>query len=258
MRRALRLLVSAAGVLLLAASTFAGESSAKPATVPFYLIPATTKECRNVSHCRAVSGPWVAVPAHGDATFLFGCPMRRSFVVGGSDARASSAAVRVWFDGQLGAPIGTPRFSAKDGGVLLFHAATNNGRPGSFQPILGCVSLIDLSKRATVSARQASGVPGTAPGAPLDLHAEQVALGLATGVVKPKATLRCPTNEKLVGTWNAFAMGTAIPPSLAYAKAVTITTVIAGNKVHAAFALNRLFGTLAPQAWAQIGAMCEP
>jgi hypothetical protein len=257
MKRTLPLIV-AASLLVLVAAALASSSFAKPAGLPFYLIPSTTKECKNVSHCRAVNGPWVAVPAHGEATYLFGCPMRRSFVVGGSDARASSTAVRVWFDGELGAPIGSPRFGAKDGAVLLFHAETNNGRPGSFQPILGCVSLIDLSKRSTVSARLAGAVPGTTPGPPLDLHAEQIALGLTTGLARPMATLRCPGNEKLVGTWHALALGTAVPPSPAYAKAVTITTVVAGNRVHAAFALNRLFGTLAPQAWAQIGAMCEP
>jgi hypothetical protein len=52
--------------------------------------------------------------------------------------------------------------------------------------------------------------------------------------------------------------GTATPPDPAFAKAVTIKTTLEGETVHAAFSLNRLFGILAPQTWAQIGAMCEP
>jgi hypothetical protein len=257
MKRAVRLAV-VPGLLLLAAATFAASSLARPATTPFYLLPAATKECQNVTHCKAVSGPWVAVPAEGEATFLFGCPMRRSFVVGGTDARASSTDIRVWFDGALGAPIGEPRISAKDGAVLLFHAISNDHKPGSFQPILGCVSLTDLSKRSTVSARVAATVPGTSPGPPVDLRSSAVALQLATGLLKPKYNLKCPKSEPLVGSWDAKVFGTATPPDPAYAKAITITTLMEGNTVHASLALNRLFGVLAPIAWAQIGAMCEP
>jgi hypothetical protein len=258
MKRGLKLLVVAAVLLAVAAATFAVNSFAKPASTPFYLLPAATKECENVTHCRAVSGPWVAVPANGEATFLFACPMRRSFVIGGTDARASSTDVRVWFDSDLGAPIGEPRISAKDGAVLLFHAATNNHKPGSFQPILGCVSLTDLSKRSTVSARLATSVPGTSPGAPVDLRSSEVALGLATGLAKPTYSLSCPKSELLVGSWDAEVFGTAAPPDPAYAKAITIKTTLADNTVHASFSLNRLFGVLAPVAWAQVGAMCEP
>ena len=250
-----RLLVAGSSLLALLAAAFATSS---PASTPFYLLPAATKECQNVSHCKGVSGPWVAIPANGEATFLFGCPERRSFVVGGSDARASSTNIRVWWDGQLGAPIGEPRISANNGAVLLFHAETNNHKPGSFQPILGCVSLTDLSKRSTVSARLAASAPGTAPGAPVDLRSSQVELGLASGLRKPTYNISCPKNETLVGSWSAVVFGTATPPNPAFAKAVSIKLALRGRTVHAALSLNRLFGVLAPETWAQIGAMCEP
>lgn len=255
MRRALGPLIAGASVVALAAAAFAANS---PASTPFYLLPAATKECQNVSHCKGVSGPWVAVPADGEATFLFGCPERRSFVVGGTDARTSSTNIRVWWDGALGAPIGEPRISAKDGAVLLFHAETNDHKPGSFQPILGCVSLTDLSKRSTVSARLATSVPGTAPAPPVDLRSTQVELGLATGLAKPTYNLSCGKSEQLVGSWSAVAFGTATPPNPAYAKAVTIKTTLQGRTVHAAFFLSRMFGVLAPVTFAQVGAMCEP
>jgi hypothetical protein len=228
------------------------------ASSPFYLLPAATKECQNVSHCKAVAGPWVAIPANAEATFLFACPERRSFVVGGTDARASSTNVRVWFDGALGAPIGEPKISAKNGAVLLFHAATSDGKPGSFEPILGCVSLTDLSKRSTVSARVATSVPGTSPSPPVDLRASQVELGLSAGLLIPTTKVTCAKSEDLVGSWSAVAFGTASPPDPAYAKAITITTKLQGRTVHAAFSLSRQFGVLAPEAYAQVGAICVP
>jgi hypothetical protein len=256
MKRALPLLIVTTSVLTLAAVTLAGSGLARTAGTPFYLVPAPTKECRNVSNCVAVSGPWVVVPAKGEATFLFGCPVRRGFIVGGTDARASSSDVRVWFDGQLGAPIGFPPSSIKEGGVLLFHAVTDNQRSGSFQPILGCVSLTPSSRVATVSLRRAAALPGTTPGAPVDLRAKLVVLSRLTSRA---TTESCPKGEKLVGSWNALAFDTTAPPAPPYTSAATVKTVAVGNEVRAAFhVLGILLAPLAPLVWAQIGAMCEP
>jgi hypothetical protein len=252
MKRVLRLLVAPA-MLVLAAAALAGNGLAKTASGPFYLVPSATNECHNVKNCIAVTGPWVRVPASGEATFLFGCKVRRGFVIGGTDARASSTNVRVWFDANLGAPIGIPPGTKVGGAVILFHAVANNGKQGWFQPTLGCVSLTQKSKRSTVSA-----VPGTHPSAALDLRAEQVTVSLAEGLTRRATTLACPKSEQVVGSWNALALSTLGPPAPSYANAVTVNTVVAGGKVHATFRLNRLFGVLAPRAFIQIGAMCEP
>jgi hypothetical protein len=251
--RALRLLAVAAAFAALAA--VAGSAAADN---PFYLVPSVTKECEKVSHCRSVSGPWVSVPATGEATFLFGCPERRGFMVGGTDARASSGEVRVWFDGRLGAPIGVPKANATQAAVVLFHAATSNGRIGSFQPLLGCVSLAESSKRATESARVASALPGKSPSAPADLRAEMVELNLATGLAKNTTTLGCPAGERPVSSWSALALNTTTPPSARYERAITIRARIVGRRVVGTFRTARLFGYLAPEAWAQVGAVCEP
>jgi hypothetical protein len=256
MRRVLPLVILAATLLTLAAAVFEGISLATTAGTPFYLVPSPTKECHNVSNCVAVSGPWVVVPAKGEATFLFGCPVRRGFIVGGTDARASSSNVRVWFDGQLGAPIGFPPSSVKEGGVLLFHAVTDNERPGSFQPILGCVSLTPSSKVATVSLRRAAVLPGTTPGAALDLRAKEVVLSRLTS---QPTTESCPPREQLVGSWSALAFDTTAPPGPPYVGAATVKTVAVGDQVHAVFhVLGILLVPLAPLVWAQVGAMCEP
>ena len=197
------------------------------------------------------------MPARGEATFLFGCPMHRGFIVGGTDARASAADVRVWFDGQLGAPIGASPSNAEDGAVLLFHALTYNLRAAFFQPILGCVSLTQASKRSTVSILLSGALPGRPPVASLDLRANTHRHS-ARAVKLPTLTV-CPTGETLVGSWSGVAFATSAPPAQAYARDVTIRTFDRGGKVHAVFAIaNALFVPLAPIAEVQVGAMCKP
>ena len=64
-----------------------------------------TNECRGIMACIRVPGPWVLVPPGGRVQYLLSCPGGRS-VVGGLDAQATSRAVRVGFEGRLGAPVG--------------------------------------------------------------------------------------------------------------------------------------------------------
>jgi len=250
MSRRLRL-IALPGLLVLAASLTAG-APARPAGSPFYLVPSPTNECQKVKNCVGVTGPWVVVPAKSEATFLFGCQTRRGFVVGGTDARASSPRVRVWFDANLGAPIGFPPSNSKLGAVLLFHAVAGDGKQGWFQPTIGCVSLTDKSKRSTVAA-----LPGTPPGPAVDLRAENVLLRPEKGTSEQTKALRCPKGEKPVGSWSALSFNTTAPPDSAFAGAATARTVISGDRVIGSFHMNRLFGPLAPQAFIQIGAMCE-
>lgn len=238
------------------AAVVAGSAMATTSGSPFYLVPSPTQECKNVRNCVAVTGPWVVVPAHGEATFLFGCPLRRGYIVGGTDARASSPSVRVWFEGQLGAPIGFPPSSVKDGAVLLFHAVSNNSRLGSFQPILGCVSLTQASKIATVSLVRAAALPGTSTSPPLDLRAKEVVIA---PLVRRQTAERCGKGETAVGSWNALAFETTTPPDPSYEGAVTTTTVVSKGGVRASFEIMGILLTpLAPVSLLQIGAMCEP
>jgi hypothetical protein len=248
-RRARRLaLASVAGAV--AAAAVAVGVSAHRAGGPFYLVPSPTKECQNIKNCIGATGPWVIVPAGREVTYLYGCPKRIGFIAGGTDARASSRNIRVWFDGKLGGPIGVPA-NPKGASILLFHAVSNDGKLGSFQPVLGCVSLTAKNKRSTVSA-----VPGTPPGAPLDLRANTV---LITQERASALTAGCPRNEKLVGSWGAYALNTSGPPDAALANAVKVRTFIAGGKVHAVYtAQGIVLVPLAPRAWVQVGAMCEP
>src|SRR5262249_21188134 len=126
---------------VLAMSVVAGGSLANLSGSPFPIAPSRTHECHNLAYCFGIAGLWVVVPAHAEATSVLGGPPRSAakgaFLLGGTDALASSRSVRVWYDGKLGAPIGTQT----PGSGLLFRAVTSDGRQGSFRPILGCISL---------------------------------------------------------------------------------------------------------------------
>lgn len=252
-----RLLVSSL-MLVIAGAGFPSGSPADTAGSPFSVKPtATTKECRGVSHCVGVTGPWVVVPARGEATYLLRCPDPHGYTVGGTDARASSSSVQIWFDGQLGAPIGTPSFQTSTGAALLFHATTINGRPGSFAPILGCVSLKQVSSRSTVSASLIAGLPGTAASPPLDLHAATVQL--LPHVIYPPQRVTCRANEKLVGRWHALAYLSG-PPDLSHIHGLRLHSIVKGDELLVSYITTEssLFDTVGPYPEVQIGVMCKP
>ena len=198
-----RRLAAAAALLALAAS---GVAAVALAGSPFYAVPPSPrKECHNVNHCVSVLGPWVVAPASGQASWLLVCPKRRGYV-GGTDTRASSQSVRVWFEGQIGSPV---KQSVTTGSFLLFHGVTSNGRPGSFQPTLGCIKLLHhTTGRSTVSARESGPLPGTNAGAPLDLYAKQVVLIAGT---TQRKTATCAKGERLVGELDAARLRLAGP-----------------------------------------------
>jgi hypothetical protein len=258
-RRRYRLAVASA-LAAFASATLIASSSARTAATPIYVAPSPkapqTMECQNLAYCYGVRGPWVVIPAGGEATFLFGCPEQAkelgAYLLGGADALASSQHVHVWYDGWLGTPIGrqTPQSSTTG---LLFHAVTDNGQPASFQPVLGCINLIQSSKLSTVSeVRPATPVAGTHIALPPSLRASLVVL--EPGWDRP-ISVSCPSKESLVGSWGAATFGTQGPPIFPRARPVTITTVDRGNTVHA---LVRTASWVPYLIRVQIGAMCEP
>jgi hypothetical protein len=252
MKRSLHCVVAAVGLAVLA-MTLVGGTEAKTTTGPFTLAPSRTQECHNLAYCYGIAGLWVVIPASGQATYLFGCPARAAtkgaYLLGGTDAQASSTSVRVWYDGELGAPIGlqTP------GSALLFHAVTANGKQSSFRPIVGCISLAQASKRSTVSARRAAATPAT-PHSASATHPRATQFILAPGNAQPAST-SCLKSEKLVGSWSAVAYGTSGPPHLPPPGAVRIVTHEVRNTVQAQITTASSIPYL---IHIQIGAMCEP
>lgn len=222
---------------------------------PFYFAPPPTHECVNVANCHASVGPWVVVPARGEASFLLACPARQGYLIAGTDALASSGSVRVWFDGQVGAPGGLPPSTAPGGAALLFHALSLNGKPASFQPILGCVSLVQKTKIATVGIRLSGALPGVPPASRIDYHSETIVI--AAGSVD-RVTLHCPSNERLLGSWDSFAFQTLNPPAPSYLDTARVTASIVGKHVYGHISPQPiLLVPTAPESIAQIGAMCE-
>ncbi len=246
MRRSLRLLAVVAGLLALVAAAFSAGSLARTSAAP-----QTTQECNKVKVCVHVVGPWVAVPAAGEATWLLECPKRQGSV-GGTDARASSVHVHVWFDGQIGAPIGQ---GVTTGSFLLFHAISDDGKVGSFEPLLGCIPIKkQSSSRSTLSARRIAAIPGTPVGVPLDPRGTDVVLQAGSTQTTSQA---CPKKETLVGSWNGLAFNTKNPPGdvAAVLGMVTTKTSVEGGSVKATIHTG---GSLAltDEAEAQIGAVC--
>jgi hypothetical protein len=198
-------------------------------------------ECRRITACIPVAGPWVVVHRPAEADFLLSCGRRG--VVGGLDALATTG-VRVAFEGRIGAPVSpgvTTTTSAYFRGVLV------KGRLAAFQPWLGCVPAGAAGGRSTVSAR-------VAPGPALDRRARIVVV--SPGEVKT-ASIGCPVGEKLVGGWHAVAFRTQKPPDLTNAALVHVTRVVTPSRV-AVTVLATDALSIDAHAVVQVGAACAP
>lgn len=245
-------------LLVLVGATLAGNGSALTSGGPFYVVPsaknASTTECHDLAYCYGIRGPWVVVPAQGEATFLFGCPERSQqlgpYLLAGSDALASSSHVHVWYDGWLGAPLGSATQHASSG--LLFHAETDNGQPGSFEPVLGCVALLQSSKLSTVDVRLPPVPPaGVHVSLPPTLHSTQVLLEPGWNRT---ITLGCPKAETLIGGWSSAAFNTQGPPVFPHAHPVAMKTADHGNVEHVQI---NTAGWIPYLIQIQVGTMCE-
>jgi hypothetical protein len=177
-----------------------------------------TNECHGIQTCIRVPGPWVVVPAHGTSGYLLACPNGRG-VVGGLDAQATSRAVRVWFDGRLGAPVQPGQTTTR---YAFFRAVSTSSKVQAFRPLLGCVPLQGGGGRSTVSARV------TPAGPALEYRSRIVVIG--PGDVRV-ARIACLPSEQLVGAWHAVAFRTKQPPSLGHVGLVHAGHHVVGKRV---------------------------
>jgi hypothetical protein len=213
---------------------------------------AATEECHGIQACIRVSGPWVLVPAHRVANYLLSCPQGRS-VVGGLDAQATSRAVRVSFEGRMGAPVQPGQTTTRS---ALLRAVSTSGHAEAFRPLLGCIPTarqggggLGGGGRSTVSARI------TPTGLPLEFRARAIAI--SPGDVE-FARISCLNTETRVGAWHAIGFGTAKPPNLARLRLVRAGHRLRGERSVVVTAASR--ETLAPNAHAlvQVGTECAP
>jgi hypothetical protein len=200
-------------------------------------------ECRGITSCIPVAGPWVVVRQGAPATFLLSCPAGRG-VVGGVDAVATSSDVRVSFEGRIGAPVSPGVTTTRN---AYFGGRLTRGRLQAYQPWLGCIPPSGGGGRSTVSAR-------VQPGPAIDRRARIVVIG--PGEVK-FASVSCPVGERLVGGWDAVAFRTKAAPDLKAAALVHVSRVVAGRKVVVtASATDAL--SIDVHAVVQVGAECAP
>jgi len=203
-----------------------------------------TNECRGITQCIHVPGPWVYLPPHGTAEYLLSCPSGRG-VVGGLDAQATSSDVRVEFVGRLGSPVqpGTTTSTA-----ALFRGVSVSPRPQAFQPLIGCIPVQGGGGRSTVSARI------TRPGPSPEYRARIAVVG--PGQVRV-ARIACKPSEQLVGSWTVLAFRVKKPPLLQSGTLVDVSKVVLRKQVVATAAATDGLSVDA-HAVVQVGAGCAP
>jgi len=198
-------------------------------------------ECAGIPRCIPVTGPWVAVPAHGEVTFALECPQGRG-IVGGTDAQASSLDVRATFDGIISSPVSFGRTTLSS---AFFRAVSATHKPGAFKPYIGCIPAQNQITN-TISSKI------TPVGPPLDLKAKLVPVNAG---FQRRVSVACPAGEALVDSWSATAFTGAAPPAAGLAAAIRVQTTIAGH--HATLAIS-VSEALPPTAGAevQVGVRC--
>jgi len=198
---------------------------------------AATGECAGIPTCIDVPGPWVAVPASGEAKFLLDCPQRRG-VVGGVDALASSRDIHVTFDGLLGGPVAPGRTTTR---YAFFRAVSGHHRAGLFEPRIGCIP-------SSTGGPQTTAYRVSPAGPAVDLAA-------ATMPVKPgtvrRTTIGCANGAHLIDSWDATAFATPVPP--VFAEAVEVVRTLHKGEVTVKITVSE---ALPRPAFVQIGVRC--
>lgn len=191
-----------------------------------------TTECAGVRTCIDVPGPWVVVPAQGEARFLLECPKRQGTVVG-VDSLATSRDIHITVDGLLGGPVAPGRTT---GSYILFRAVSGRHHVGLFEPRIGCTPPPSGGPQTT--AFQLS------PAGPA-LNIAATTLPVTPGTVR-QLTLGCVRGQSLIDSWVATAFPNPVSPTLAAAVRiqrsvsdgqVAITIVTSGTLPRAAHAL---------------------
>ena len=217
----------------------AGPPAPAPAAPPD---PSKANPCAEVKNCNTIEGPWVAVPATGEANFLLECP-KRAGTIGGTDALASSSDVRVVWEGNPGSPV---RPGTTTVFFAFFRASSAHGRPGAFRPYIGCIPPQKANPRARVSARI------THPGNFLDRR--QSLLRLKPGATQI-ASQDCGKGERLLDGWYAVVFATSTPPGPALGSKVRVTLVTVNDKI-VATAHTEAGMPASALAQLQVGAVC--
>jgi hypothetical protein len=239
-------------VALLAVGVFAAVAiAAAPAPKAD---PCSDGAGKKTKGCKVTAGPWVAVPATGEANFLLECPKRKGYVVG-IDTLASSEDVRVVWEANPGSPV---RPATSTAFFAFFRASSAHGKPGLFQPYLGCIPQTPNKKVSTVSwrvtkpERVLASARITRPG--LFLDRVQTLFPLKSGSSRTVSQI-CGKGEHVLSGWHAVVFGSEKPPDPALMSKVHVTLEVAGGKVVASVQTDAGVPAAA-KLQLQVGAVC--
>jgi len=168
-----------------------------------------TNECKGLTVCVPVAGPWVLTEPAAQVQYQLSCP--KNFVVAGLDAELSVRGIDVGFVGALGSPV-NPGITTTRAAVFLGRLVRGPAPAASFRPHVGCIPTRGGGGRTPTIHRPYP------PGKPLDRRVLQVSAGRNRTV-----TARCPRAERLAGATHAVGFFGARPPTLARARAVHVT-----------------------------------
>ncbi len=206
-------------------------------------------ECRGLQVCLPVAGPWVVVPAAGDAQYVLSCPLP-GYLVAGIDARLSEREIDVFFRGETGSPVAP---GVTTGRAVLFSARSTARTPrrSSFRPFLGCVPASGDGGRSQ-TAYAATPAGGLRPSRPLERVVVTRRVGAGTTVLRA----RCGRGARLLGGSHAVAFRAAAPPPAPLLAAVQVVRARAGAAVVArvSVAPGALAGAVAE---VQLHALCR-
>jgi hypothetical protein len=180
-----------------------------------------TDECRGLSPCVAVAGPWVVVPAalavpRAKAQFQLTCP--RGWVVGGTDAELSDSAIDLAFFGTSGSPV-SPGITTSRTMLFVATYTGTSGRSTTFRPHIGCIPATGAGRRTPTGV--AAVFP---PGRPA---VRRVVTSRVIGTKRIVAS--CRTGERLVDWYATRGFATPVPPAPALVAGLSVRARVAGD-----------------------------
>jgi hypothetical protein len=201
-----------------------------------------TNECRGLSPCIAIAGPWVVVPATSaslrvKAQFELACP--RGWIVGGTDAELTDRAIDLAFFGGSGSPVAPGITTSR---TILFAAgyAGTSSREPTFRPHIGCIPATGGGRRTPTAVTAVF-----PPGAPTE---RRVVNARVSGTRRVVAA--CHADERLVDWYASRAFDTQSPPSPALVAGLSVAARAAGRAAVAVARATRGQGIV------QVGAVC--
>jgi hypothetical protein len=194
-----------------------------------------TNECRGLTVCVPVAGPWVVTTPSARVEYDLSCPAR--FVVAGLDAEISTRGIDVGFIGSMGAPV-NPGITTQRDAVFLGRVVGRSSAGATFRPHVGCVPAAGGGQRAPTA------YDAFAPGRPV---ARQVREFAARGSRTVRA--RCPRGKVLRAATHAIGFYRATPPTAAAVKALRVA-----QSTHAGVVTLRIRSSI--EAVVQLDLLC--